>query len=160
MKPDIVESIIGSMLALLGDTFYAGNQLWNLFAVVLAKNPVPPGQKKLLRGASKSLPRYGVWFFHILWSEFPYTGINFGTLQRGSVEEALCQRSIMILQKLIFSQKTFLNRPPPRTPPRKYLFCCCVTDEEQSQLAGGEYAIEKLRVCGVRFRDWFNRCWN
>ena len=38
--------------------------------------------------------------------------------------------------------------------------CCWVTDEEQSQLTGGEYAIEKLRVCGVRFRDWFHRCWN
>ena len=35
-----------------------------------------------------------------------------------------------------------------------------MTDEEQSQLTGGEYAIEKLRVCGVRFRDWFHRCWN
>ena len=66
MKLVIVESIIGSILALLGDTFYAGFTSRNLFAVVLGKNPVPPGQKKLLRGASKSLPRYGVLFFDIL----------------------------------------------------------------------------------------------
>ena len=105
MKLVIVESIIGSILALPGDTFYAGYPSGNLFAVVLETNPVPPGQKKLLRGASKSLPRYRVLFFHILWSEIPYTGIHFGTLQRGSVEEALCQRSNTILQKSTFLQK-------------------------------------------------------
>ena len=66
MKLVIVESIIGSILALLADTFYAGHPCGLLFAVVLEKNPVPPGQKKLLRGASKSLPRYGVLFFDIL----------------------------------------------------------------------------------------------
>jgi len=66
MKLVIVESIIGSILALLGDTFYAGNPWGLLFAVVLEKNPVPPGQKKLLQGASKSLPRYRILFFHIL----------------------------------------------------------------------------------------------
>ena len=38
--------------------------------------------------------------------------------------------------------------------------CCWVTDEEQSQLTGGEYVIEKLQVCGVRFRDCIHRCWN
>ena len=35
-----------------------------------------------------------------------------------------------------------------------------MTDEEQPQLTGGEYAIERLRVSGVRFSDWFHRCWN
>ena len=29
--------------------------------------------------------------------------------------------------------------------------CTWVTDEEQSQLTGGEYAIERIRVSGVRF---------
>ena len=33
-----------------------------------------------------------------------------------------------------------------------------VTDEEQPQLTGGEYAIERLMVCGERFSDWFHRC--
>ena len=66
MKLVIVESIIGSILALLGGTFYAGFTSRNLFAVVLEKNHVPPGQKKLLRGASKSLPMFGVLFFDIL----------------------------------------------------------------------------------------------
>ena len=92
MKLVIVESIIGSIPALLGETFYAGRTSGSLFAVVLEKNPVPTGQKKLLRGASKSLPRYGVLFSYILWSEFPYTGVHFGTLQRGSVEASLCQQ--------------------------------------------------------------------
>ena len=66
MKLVIVASIVGSILALLGDPFYAGNPCGLLFAVVLETNPVPPGQKKPLRGASKSLPRYRVLFFHIL----------------------------------------------------------------------------------------------
>ena len=66
MKLVIVESIIGSILALLCDTFYAGHPWGLLFAEVLEKNPVPPGQKKRLRGASKSLPRYRVLIFHIL----------------------------------------------------------------------------------------------
>ena len=38
--------------------------------------------------------------------------------------------------------------------------CCWVTDQEQSQLTGGEYITEVLRVSGVRFFDWFHRCWN
>ena len=66
MNLAIVESIIGSILALLGDTFYAGFTSRNLFAVVLEKNPATPGQKKVLRGASKSLPRYRVLFSHFL----------------------------------------------------------------------------------------------
>jgi|TARA_B100001758_G_C17900049_1_gene348190 hypothetical protein len=105
MKLVIVESIIGSILAFLGDTLYAGFTSRNLFAVVLEKNPVPPGQKKLLRGASKSLPSYRVLFFDIFGSEFPYTGLHFSTLQRGSVEEALCQHTNTMLQKSIFLQK-------------------------------------------------------
>ena len=105
MKLVIVESIIGSILALLADTFYAGHPSGNLFAVVLEKNPVPPGQKKLLRGASKSLPSYRVLFFDIFGSEFPYTGLQFSTLQTGSVEEALCQHTNTMLQKSIFLQK-------------------------------------------------------
>ena len=32
--------------------------------------------------------------------------------------------------------------------------CTWVTDEEQSQLTGGEYAIERLMVSGVRFSDF------
>ena len=76
----IVESIIGSILALLGDTFCAGFTSRNLFAVVLEKNPLPPGQKKLLRRASKALPSCRVLFFDIFGSEFPYTGLHFGTL--------------------------------------------------------------------------------
>ena len=102
MKLVIVESIIGSILALLGDTVYAGFTSRNLFAVVLGKNPVTPGQKKLFRGASKSLPSYRVLFFDIFGSEFPYTGLHFSTLQRGSVEEALCQRTATMLQNLSF----------------------------------------------------------
>ena len=106
MNLTIVESIIGSILALLGNTFYAGHPSGNLFAVVLEKTPVPPGQKKLLRGASKSLPSYRILFFDdIFGSEFPYTGLHFGTLQRGSVEEALCQHTNTMLQKSIFLQK-------------------------------------------------------
>jgi hypothetical protein len=66
MKLVLVESILGSILAFLGVTLYAGLTSRNLSAVVLGKNPVPPGQKKLLRGASKSLPRYRVLFFYIL----------------------------------------------------------------------------------------------
>ena len=76
-----------------------------MFSVVLGKNPVPPGQKKLLRGASKSLPSYRVLFFYIFGSEFLYTGLHFSTLQRGSVEEALCQHTNTMLQKSIFLQK-------------------------------------------------------
>ena len=85
--------IIVSIWALSGDTVYARPPYGLMFAVVLEKNPVPPGQKKLLRGASKSLPSYRVLFFDIFGSEFPYTGLHFSTLQRGSVEEALCQHT-------------------------------------------------------------------
>ena len=94
--------IIVSIWALSGDTVYARPQYGLIFSVVLGKNPVPPGQKKLLRGASKPLPSYRVLFFDIFGSEFPHTGLHCGTLQRGSVEEALCQRSNTILQKSTF----------------------------------------------------------
>ena len=97
--------IIVSIWALSGDTVYARPPYGLMFAVVLEKNPVPPGQKKLLRGASKSLPSYRVLFFDIFGSEFPYTGLHFSTLQRGSVEEALCQHTNTMLQKSIFLQK-------------------------------------------------------
>ena len=97
--------IIVSIWALSGDTVYARPQYGLMFSVVLGKNPVPPGQKKLLRGASKSLPSYRVLFFDIFGSEFPYTGLHFSTLQRGSVEEALCQHTNTMLQKSIFLQK-------------------------------------------------------
>ena len=97
--------IIVSIWALSGDTVYARPQYGLNFSVVLGKNPVPPGQKKLLRGASKSLPSYRVLFFDIFGSEFPYTGLHFGTLQTGSVEEALCQHTNTMLQKSIFLQK-------------------------------------------------------
>ena len=103
--------IIVSIWALSGDTVYARPQYGLMFSVVLGKNPVPPGQKKLLRGASKSLPSWSpgqgnsLPFFDIFGSEFPYTGLHFGTLQRGSVEEALCQHTNTMLQKSIFLQK-------------------------------------------------------
>ena len=100
----IVESIIGSILALLGDTFYAGNPCGLLFAVVLEKNPVPPGQKKLLRGASKSLPRYGSLFFHILWSEFPFWHPSKRVCGRGFVSAYYYDSSKINF----FTKKTFL----------------------------------------------------
>ena len=105
MNLTILEPIIGSILRLPGDTVYARPLLGILLAAVLGKNPVPPGQKKLLRGASKSLPSYRVLFFYIFGSEFLYTGLHFSTLQRGSVEEALCQHTNTMLQKSIFLQK-------------------------------------------------------
>ena len=108
MKLVIVESIIGSILALLGDTVYAGRTSGNLFAVVLEKNPVPPGQKKLLRGASKSLPSCRVLFFDIFGSEFPYAGLHFGTLQRGLWKRPCVSILIRCLKNQLVYKKLFL----------------------------------------------------
>ena len=66
-----------------------------------------------------------------------------GAVQTGKIEGQATQDAI----------RAYGAQPAPA-------LCTWVTDEEQPQLTGGEYAIERLRVYGVRFSDWFHRCWN
>ena len=107
MKLVIVESIIGSILAFLGDTLYAGFTSRNLFAVVLEKNPVPPGQKKLLRGASKSLPRYRFLFFHIFEVSFHTQGSILAPFKEGLWKRLCVSVVIRFFKNQLFYKKRF-----------------------------------------------------
>ena len=109
MKLQIVESIIGSILALLGDTFYAGNPCGLLFAVVLEKNPVSPGQKKLLRGASKSLPSYGFCFFTFFEVSFPTQGSILAPFKEGLWKRLCVSVVIRFFKHQLFCKKCFLG---------------------------------------------------
>ena len=56
MKLVIVESIIGSILALLGDTFYAGFTSINLFAVVIEQTSCTSRTEKAAPRSVKVAP--------------------------------------------------------------------------------------------------------
>ena len=101
----IVQSIIGFILALLDDTFYAGHPSGSLFAVVLEKNPVPCGQKKLLRGASKSLPRYRVLFFTFFEVKFLTQGSILAPFKEGLWKRLCVSVVIRFFKNQLFLQK-------------------------------------------------------
>ena len=83
MKLVIVESIIGSILALLGDTFYAGNPWGLLFAVVLKKILYLPDRKSCSEERQSRSLVTGFCFFTFFEVKFPTQGSILAPFKEG-----------------------------------------------------------------------------
>ena len=98
-------SILVSIRALSGDTFYALPCLGFRFTTHSQKKSRRYGPKKLPRGGTMSLCRLGLLIFHLFCNAIPYGQVHFSTLQRGLWKRFCVRVAVQIQKKQLFSKK-------------------------------------------------------